>query len=476
MTTSTSTTNATPSNTTSLPVAVIGAGPVGLAAAAHLLARGETPLVLEAGPAVGASIRQWGHVRFFSPWKYTVDSASVALLEPTGWTVPDPELAPTGADIVERYLEPLAALPQMAPHIRLGARVTAIARRGHDKMKTEGRQAAPFVVRVQCAGGGEEQVIAKAVIDASGTWSLPNPLGSDGLPALREAGAGSQIFYGIPDVLGHDRARYSGKRVAVVGSGHSAFNALLELATLADQVAGTEITWAVRRKQVGQLFGGEQNDSLPERGRLGSRTRALVESGAVRYTSLRIAEVRRSADGLVLMGEDGEMLGPMDEIVCATGFRPDLSITRELRLDLDAAVEAPSALAPLIDPNIHSCGSVPPHGAEQLKHPESDFYTVGMKSYGRAPTFLLLTGYEQVRSVVAAIAGDWESARDVELVLPETGVCSTSVGEGSSCCTPELQVISLDVRASNSLPVLQPVGAAVTVQPSCCGSTQPCCG
>ncbi|MDQ6674993.1 MAG: flavoprotein, partial [Chloroflexota bacterium] len=192
-------------------------------------------------------------------------------------------------------------------------------------------------------------------------------------------------------------------------------------------------------------------------------------------TSLRIAEVRRTADGLVLMGEDGEMLGPVDEIVCATGFRPDLSISRELRLDLDAAVEAPSALAPLIDPNIHSCGSVPPHGAEQLKHPESDFYTVGMKSYGRAPTFLLLTGYEQVRSVVAAIAGDWESARDVELVLPETGVCSTSAGEGSSCCASELHVISLDLGVSNSLPVLQPVGAAVTAQPSCCGSTAPCC-
>src|SRR5438132_12238402 len=126
------------------------------------------------------------------------------------------------------------------------------------------------------------------------------------------------------------------------------------------------------------------------------------------------------------------MLGPIDEIVCATGFRPDLVLTRELRLDLDPAVEAPSALAPLIDPNVHSCGSVPPHGAEELKHPESDFYTVGMKSYGRAPTFLLLTGYEQVRSVVAAIAGDWESARDVQLVLPETGVWSASAPRGEA--------------------------------------------
>jgi len=401
-----------------LPVAVIGAGPVGLAAAAHLLARGESPLVLEAGDAVGASIRQWSHVRFFSPWKYTVDAASVAVLEPTGWTMPDPESAPTGRDIVERYLEPLAALPQIAPIVRLRARVTAITRRAHDKMKTAGREEAPFVLRVECADGRQELLLARAVIDASGTWGLPNPLGADGLPALGESVLGHQIAYGIPDVLEAQRSRYAGKRVLVVGSGHSAFNALLELADLAHQADGTQITWVVRRKQAGQLFGGEEHDALPERGRLGSRTRQVVERGQVRFASMLIAEVRREAEGVLVIGDDGDTLGPFDQIICATGFRPELSLTRELRLELDPAVEAPIRLAPLIDPNIHSCGTVPPHGAEQLKHPESDFYTVGMKSYGRAPTFLLLTGYEQVRSVVAAIVGDWDADRSVELVLP----------------------------------------------------------
>jgi hypothetical protein len=232
------------------------------------------------------------------------------------------------------------------------------------------------------------------------------------------------------------------------------------LAALADRAPGTEITWVVRRTQVGQLFGGEQNDALPERGRLGTRTRELIDGGAVRYLSLHIAEVRRTAVGLVLVGEDGTTLGPVDEIVCATGFRPDLALTRELRLDLDPVVEAPSALAPLIDPNIHSCGSVRPHGAEELKHPEPDFYTVGMKSYGRAPTFLLLTGYEQVRSVVAAIAGDWESARNVELVLPETGVCSTSTsnGPGDACCGPTPTAVAFPTFAKGDvvlLPVLE---------------------
>lgn len=484
----------TPSNT--LPVAIIGAGPVGLAAAAHLLARDETPIVFEAGNTVGASIRQWSHVRFFSPWKYTVDAASLSLLEPTGWTMPDPESAPTGRDIIERYLEPLVALPAIAPVVHLRTRVTAIARRAHDKMKTPGREDAPFVVRFTCADGTEDQVLVKAVIDASGTWTSPNPLGADGLPAIGEAAASDRIYYGIPDVLGVDRQRYSNKRIAVVGSGHSAFNALLDLAELAARISDTEVTWVMRRKQVGQLFGGEQNDALPERGRLGSRTRQLVESGAVRFQTMRISEVRETTGGLLLVGEDGASIGPVDEVICATGFRPDLSITRELRLDLDPTVEAPRELAPLIDPNVHSCGTVPPHGAEQLRHPESGFYTVGMKSYGRAPTFLLLTGYEQVRSVVAAIAGDWDAARDVELVLPETGVCSTDAvaGEGSSCCLsapadkPALAVVSGAV----SLPVLDfahvsPVpGASASVglqelnvlqANSCCSTTEQatCC-
>jgi hypothetical protein len=344
-------------------------------------------------------------------------------------------------------------------------------------------------------------VPAEAVIDASGTWRTPNPLGADGLPALGEAAAADRIVYGIPDVLGAKRERYSGKRVLVVGSGHSAFNALLDLAELAEQEPGTELTWAVRRTQVGQLFGGEENDALPERGRLGTRTRQLVESGRARYVSLRIAEIRRADSGLLVIGEDGETVGPIDEIVCATGFRPDLSLTRELRLDLDPAVEAPSALAPLIDPNVHSCGSVPPHGAEELKHPEPDFYTVGMKSYGRAPTFLLLTGYEQVRSVAAAIAGDWAAARQVELVLPETGVCSTSSSssEGASCCGTESTEVSTIAVARDALllPVVDlaatpasaralataaaytaPQSVGVAAQQACCSMAEQssCCG
>jgi NADPH-dependent 2,4-dienoyl-CoA reductase/sulfur reductase-like enzyme len=405
-----------------LPVAVIGAGPVGLTAAAHLVSRGIEPIVFEAGDAVGASMREWSHVRVFSPWRYDVDPVAAELLAEHGWVAPPGGSYPTGGEIAERYLEPLAALPAIGGRLHLDARVTAVTRVGVDKLKDAGRDEAPFELRVE-RDGVEERHLARAVIDASGTWTRPNPLGAGGLPAVGERAHADGIVYGIPDVLGADRSRYAGKRVLVVGSGHSAFNAIVDLVALRELEPGTEIVWAVRSGDPERSFGGGEADQLPERGALGQAVRGLVEDGAVELvTTFQTEGV--GADGERLTVTDGERRIVADEVIAATGFRPDLTVLGELRLDLDDRVEAPRALAPLIDPNIHSCGSVPPHGVDELSHPDAGVYVVGMKSYGRAPTFLLRTGYEQVRSVVAALAGDWESARQVELVLPETGVCS----------------------------------------------------
>jgi NADPH-dependent 2,4-dienoyl-CoA reductase/sulfur reductase-like enzyme len=424
-----------------LPVAVIGAGPVGLTAAAHLVARGIEPVVFEAGDAVGASVRAWSHVRVFSPWAYNTDPVATELLATQGWEAPGPGGYPTGGEIVERYLEPLAALPSIGEHLHLRTRVTAVTRLGIDKLKDAGRDEAPFELRVE-RDGTEERHVARAVIDASGTWTRPNPLGAGGLPALGERAHAERIVYGIPDVLGADRWRYAGKRVLVVGSGHSAFNAIVDLVTLREREAGTEIVWAIRGAEPGQSFGGGEADQLPERGALGQAVREVVQDGALELvTEFQTQNVTTSGERLAV--RDGERSILADEVIAATGFRPDLTLLGELRLDLDDRVEAPRQLAPLIDPNIHSCGSVPPHGVNELSHPDAGVYLVGMKSYGRAPTFLLRTGYEQVRSVVAALAGDWESARQVEFDLPETGVCSASrppyVGDAddlpaAACC------------------------------------------
>jgi len=419
-----------------LPVAIIGAGPIGLAAAAHLVEKGETPLVLEAGGAVAASIREWGHVRLFSPWKYLVDAAARRLLEPAGWSMPDEERLPTGAELAAKLLEPLASHPAIAPHIRLDSRVIAVSRRGFDKVKSAGRDSAPFELVVRHPDGRIDRVLARAVIDASGTWYAANPMGGGGLVAEGEAEHADRIRYGIPDVRGRERNHYAGRRTLVVGSGHSAFNAILDLVSLGDESEGTDITWAVRRTDIGLLFGGGGKDQLEARGALGTRLQELVRNDRVRLvTGFRASRVLQNGSALVVENDEGGRLGPVDQIVVATGFRPDLSLARELRLRLDPWLEAPEQLAPLIDPNLHSCGTVYPHGATELAHPEKDFYVVGMKSYGRAPTFLMLTGYEQVRSVACALVGDEEGARNVALVLPETGVCQTDLSGGGCCST-----------------------------------------
>ncbi|MEU1911594.1 NAD(P)-binding domain-containing protein [Streptomyces massasporeus] len=406
-----------------LPVVVVGAGPVGLATAARLVERGIEPLVLEAGPSAGTAVRGWAHVRLFSPWSEITDPAAEKLLAPTGWTRPDGSAYPTGGDWAENYLQPLADV--LADRIRYGATAVGVARAGRDRIVDAGRDEQPFTVHIALADGREERISARAVVDASGTWSTPSPMGADGLPALGEKSAADRISYRVPDLSDPAvRGRYAGRRTAVVGSGASAFTALAALADLAEDEPGTHAVWILRRGITGSTFGGGEADQLPARGALGLRAKAAVEAGhAGTETGFRTRAVERDGDRLVLVDDDGRRLDPVDEVIVLTGFRPDLSFLSEVRLGLDERLQAPTALAPLIDPNVHSCGTVYPHGVNELSHPEQGVYLVGMKSYGRAPTFLAMTGYEQVRSVTAAIAGDREAAERVELTLPETGVC-----------------------------------------------------
>src|SRR5690606_25850527 len=270
--------------------------------------------------------------------------------------------------------------------VRYGVTVTGVARAGRDRIVDSGREEQPFTVHIETADGGEERITARAVIDASGTWSVPGPMGANGIPALGEKSASDRITYRVPDLKDPAvRARYAGKRTAVVGSGASAFTALALLADLAGEEADTHAVWILRRGIGDATYGGGEADQLPARGALGLRAKAAVEQGhASAVTGFRTEAVERDGDRLVLGSE--------------------------LRLGLDERLQAPTALAPLIDPNVHSCGTVYPHGVKELSHPEQGVYLAGMKSYGRAPTFLAMTGYEQVRSITAALAGDHEAA------------------------------------------------------------------
>jgi thioredoxin reductase len=415
-------------------VAIIGAGPVGLAAAAHVLERGMTPIVLESGPEPAHAVRQWQHVQLFSPWEYNVDNAAGRLLSSTGWNSPDPHVYPTGAELLERYLDPLAGQTILKDVIRTASRVTAVSRVGFDKAKTRGREKAPFEIRYQ-NGKGPETLRADAVIDASGTWASPNPAGANGLPAIGERDAQAKISHAMPDVLGKDRTRFAGKTVAVLGAGHSAIGTLTDLTTLARQVPGTNVIWLLRGNDPAKAFGGGANDKLVARGELGAHFAVLVASGQVKVEAEFLVTAITLVHGRLRVASGSACCGRhvvIDELIVATGFRPDLSFLSEVRLRLDPAIEAPVALAPLIDPNEHSCGTVRPHGARELVQDDADLYLAGIKSYGRAPTFLMITGYEQVRSIAADIAGDREAAERVELELPETGVCTRGGVEGSA--------------------------------------------
>lgn len=463
-----------------LPVAIIGGGSVGLAAAAHLVAKNESFILFETGKNVGHNMLDWGHVRVFSPWRYNIDKTAETLLTQNGWQTPNKEYLPLGREIVEDYLRPLANLPQLKPHIHLDTKVVHINRKGFDKVKTWGREERPFAIRVK-QGNTYHTYEAKAVIDASGTWQNANPIGSGGVSAINEEEFASRIFYGIPDVLGKHKNRYANKSTVVVGGGHSAINSLLDLNKLVAEFPETKIHWILRKDNVEKTFGGGENDGLEARGALGTRMKQLVDQGKVQiYTPFHIDEIKENEQNqLTIVGwQNDELKGleGIDEVIANTGARPDFSFLREVRYASDPSLESVPALADLIDPNIHSCGTVRPHGEAELKQPEKDFYIVGVKSYGRAPTFLMTTGYEQVRSVVAALTGDFEAAKKVELDLPETGVCSVNIPQAksasSSCCgteeNKEPAATSCGTSEDTSCGSESKEPAPVVVQTGCC--------
>lgn len=421
-------------------VVVIGAGPQGLAAAAHLLERGVTPLVLEAGSGPASAVSEWAHVRLFSKWAELMDNASKRLLATANWIEPA-EGYPTGGQWIAEYLAPLA--DALGDRVHYGARVVGVSKKGRDRSVDAGREEAPFIVHVVNAGGDEERLEARSVIDASGTWATPSPAGSGGLPAIgeRSAAATGVLGHQIPTM--QDARALAGKHVVVVGSGASAKTAILQLAHIASQEPSTQITWVLRRGVVGNTFGGGNADELPERGALGKLAQQAVADGLVKLiTGFRTESVVLDGDRAVLTSDDGRSLAPADHAIVLTGFHPDLSILSEVRLEMDLRLQAPARVAIEVDPNNHSCGSIRATGAADLAHPDAGLYIVGAKSYGRAPTFLALTGFEQVRSVAAELAGDHEGAQRVDLVLPDTGVCggaglfdAPEETTGGSCCT-----------------------------------------
>ena len=422
-----------------LPVAVIGAGPVGLAAAAHLLKHGFDPVIFERGSDAGTNISEWSHVPLFTPWRSLIDSEASALLQQKGWTVPDPAGLPTGGIYVRDYIKPLSRVPEIASRLHLNSSVTGISRFNHDKLKVHQRSSMPFTLRVSDSTGTERNVIASAVIDASGTWTSPNPLGSDGMLAIGERENADLVWYGIPNILGNERDRYAGKKCLIIGAGYSAANVALDLVRLKEQVPATEIVWAIRGTTLSQLV-QDHGEGPPSRIALGRAVLKAQETDQIELvTEFRVGQLQRRDQQLTVVNatkEKGSSVENVDQVVCTTGQRPDLDMLRELRTSIDTGLECVSGLRELVDPSVHSCYSAPPHGWRELEHVEEPgFFIVGMKSYGRTPTFLTITGYQQVTSIVLAMTGNHEAADkvafDTSIAMADTEAVDAALRQGT---------------------------------------------
>jgi thioredoxin reductase len=394
-------------------LAILGAGPVGLEAAAAAMELGFDVHVLERGEP-GAHVIAWGHVRMFTPWRMNVGPASARRLAQDGWVAPPAEECPTGLELVERVLQPLAATPELTARVHTHSQVVHVSRHGARKNERPGGSARgehPFRLLVRDAGGRENLLHAHAVVDATGTFGQPNWAGTGGIPARGETYLAPQMSYHPDDVLGLRRERHAGKTTLVIGGGASAVTTVTLLAQLAREVPGTRVAWVTRRTTPG--FAGEiPGDSLPARAALYAEGRRLQTGGSEAVHWAGGCEVENieynSATHryrVLTATPKGAHVEEADQVIVNCGYGPDTSLYRELRVHECYETLAPMKLAAALQgAGSRDCTAIPAFGAELLASPEPDFYILGAKSYGRSSEFLLQTGYRQVADVLARLA------------------------------------------------------------------------
>jgi thioredoxin reductase len=387
-------------------IAIIGAGPTGLEAALAAHENGYTFTLYEAGDDVASYVSSWGHVRLFSPWDLDVSPRARRLLAEMGQGVPEGSDCPTGSELVELILRPLASSDIIAPCLERGVRVVAVSREGllkSDAIGDPARAERPFRLLLKDAAGREWAVSAEIVLDCTGNYGHPNPLGAGGIPAPGEAQFEEEIVRQIPDF---ERApeTWAGKTTLLVGSGYSAQTAVVELWRIADQHPATRVIWVVREPTANWEIIPE--DPLPARAELTRRAKELAGSAteAVRCIyGVAVDALQRNGKriSVLLRHRDNETTEvEVDRIVSLTGFHGDYELYRQLQVHECWATSGPMKLAAaLLGSSGTDCLEQTGHGADTLVNPEPNFFILGSKSYGRNSSFLMRIGWEQVDDV-----------------------------------------------------------------------------
>jgi len=386
-------------------IAILGAGPTGLETALAAVDGGFPFTLYEASPGVAGNVRAWGHVRLFTPWEMNASPRMRRHLEAAGREVPGGSECPTGDDLAERLLAPLAALPEIAPHLRLGTRVLSVGREGllkHEEIATAERGRRPFRLLLSESPDREWTETADIVIDATGTWGNPNTLGDAGIGAPGERALAGEIRRDIPDFAG-EAAGWAGKTVLLAGAGHSAQTAARELARLAQEAPGTEVIWLLRNPE--PSWGSHPGDPLPARAELAAEAAALAAGASPAVKARRGAVVEEIAKPngrfeAVLRNGGGRERIAADRVLSLTGSVGDHGLYRQLQVHECYATCGPINLsAAILGSGSADCLAQTTHGADTLKNPEPNFFILGAKSYGRNNTFLMRIGWEQVGEV-----------------------------------------------------------------------------